>query len=70
MNGITRTVSSILAAVMCVACFASCSAKKESRWHKETQRDLADLKGAKIAAQAATFHADALSQIEDVQSST
>ena len=69
MNGITRTVSSILAAVMCVACFASCSAKKESSDIRNA-KNLADLKGAKIAAQAATFHADALSQIEDVQSST
>ncbi len=31
---------------------------------------LADLKGDKIAAQAGTFHADAVEQIEDVQSST
>lgn len=69
MNRITRTVSSILAAVMCVACFASCSAKKESSDIRNA-KNLADLKGAKIAAQAATFHADALSQIEDVQSST
>ena len=69
MNRITRTVSSILAAVMCVACFASCSAKKESNDIRNA-KNLADLKGAKIAAQAATFHADALSQIEDVQSST
>ena len=69
MNRITRTVSSILAAVMCVACFASCSSKKESSDIRNA-KNLADLKGAKIAAQAATFHADALSQIEDVQSST
>ena len=69
MNRITRTVSSVLAAVMCVACFASCSAKKESSDIRNA-KNLADLKGAKIAAQAATFHADALSQIEDVQSST
>lgn len=33
-------------------------------------KTLADLKGAKIAAQAGTFHADALSQIEEVRSST
>jgi len=31
---------------------------------------LSDLKGAKIAAQAGTFHADALNQIEDVKGST
>ena len=31
---------------------------------------LADLKGARIAAQAGTFHADALPQIEDVKSAT
>lgn len=69
MNRITRTVSSVLAAVMCVACFASCSAKKESV-DVRNAKSLADLKGAKIAAQAGTFHADALSQIENVQSST
>ena len=33
-------------------------------------KNLADLAGAKIAAQAGTFHADALPQIENVQSST
>jgi len=33
-------------------------------------KTLADLKGMKISAQAGTFHADALNQIEDVQSST
>ena len=33
-------------------------------------KSIADLKGAKIAAQSGTFHADALAQIEDVQSST
>lgn len=33
-------------------------------------QNLADLAGAKIAAQAGTFHADALPQIENVQSST
>jgi len=33
-------------------------------------KSLSDLKGAKIAAQAGTFHADALNQIENVQGST
>ena len=33
-------------------------------------KTLADLKGAKLAAQAGTFHAEALGQVEDVQTST
>lgn len=51
----------------CLLCVVLC--KKESSDIRNA-KNLADLKGAKIAAQAATFHADALSQIEDVQSST
>ena len=33
-------------------------------------KTLAELKGAKLAAQAGTFHAEALEQVEDVQAST
>ena len=33
-------------------------------------KTLADLKGAKLAAQAGTFHAEALGQVENVQTST
>lgn len=49
------------------ACLASC--KKEGR-DISGAKNLADLAGARIAAQAGTFHEDALSQIENVQGST
>jgi len=35
-----------------------------------TAKSIADLKGAKIAAQSGTFHADAMTQIPEVQSQT
>ena len=35
-----------------------------------TAKSIADLKGAKIAAQSGTFHADAMAQIPEVQSQT
>lgn len=51
--------------------------RQQQQWRKRhglcdvrNAKTIADLKGAKIAAQAGTFHADALSQIPDVQSST
>ena len=72
---IRRIVSILLAVMFCVACFTGCGSSNNGG--SDTASDdvrnaktLADLKGAKIAAQAGTFHADALSQIPDVQSST
>ena len=69
MERVRRILSVLLAVLLCAALFAGCGSKKTDVDMKSAA-SLADLKGAKIAAQAGTFHADALSQIEDVQSST
>lgn len=73
---IRRIVSILLAVMFCVACFTGCGSSNSNGGSDTASVDvknaktIADLKGAKIAAQAGTFHADALSQIPDVQSST
>ena len=63
-----RCLAVLLALLMCAALLAGCGESRVSDV-REAQ-SLADLKGAKIAAQAGTFHADALTQIVDVQGST
>ena len=72
---IRRIVSVLLAVMFCVACFTGCGSSNNggsdtASVDVRNAKAIADLKGAKIAAQAGTFHADALSQIPDVQSST
>lgn len=72
---IRRIVSILLAVMFCVACFTGCGSSNNGGSNTASvdvrnAKTIADLKGAKIAAQAGTFHADALSQIPDVQSST
>lgn len=72
---IRRIVSILLAVMFCVACFTGCGSSNNggsdtASADVRNAKTIADLKGAKIAAQAGTFHADALSQIPDVQSST
>lgn len=72
---IRRIVSILLAVMFCVACFTGCGSSNNggsdtAAVDVQNAKTIADLKGAKIAAQAGTFHADALSQIPDVQSST
>ncbi len=72
---IRRIVSILLAVMFCVACFTGCGSSNNggsdtAAVDVKNAKSIADLKGAKIAAQAGTFHADALSQIPDVQSST
>ena len=72
---IRRIVSILLAVMFCVACFTGCGSSNKggsdtASVDVRNAKTIADLKGAKIAAQAGTFHADALSQIPDVQSST
>ncbi len=62
-----KLLAIVLAALLLLGCTA-CGA--EERVDISNAKSLADLKGAKIAAQNGTFHADALVQIEDVQSST
>lgn len=76
MQANIRSIISILLAVMfCVACFTGCGSSNNggsdtASVDVRNAKTIADLKGAKIAAQAGTFHADALSQIPDVKSST
>lgn len=72
---IRRIVSILLSVMFCVACFTGCGSSNNggsdtTSVDVRNAKTIADLKGAKIAAQAGTFHADALSQIPDVQSST
>ncbi len=68
MKNVRRIVSLLAAAALCIACFAGCGGS--TGVNVSEAKSLADLKGAKIAAQAGTFHADAVNQIENVKSST
>lgn len=64
---------SVLLLLSCAVLLSGCAAKDDagnSGTGISAATSLADLKGAKIAAQTGTFHADALTQIENVQSST
>ena len=64
-----RTLSTLLALALVMLAFVGCGSQTTGvDMTKATT--LADLAGAKIAAQAGTFHADALAQIKDVKSST
>lgn len=64
-----RTLSTLLALALVMLAFVGCGSQTTGvDMAKATS--LADLAGAKIAAQAGTFHADALAQIQDVKSST
>ena len=70
-----RILSALAAAVFCLAALTACGGSSsesdsESSTSLADATSLADLKGKKIAAQAGTFHADAVEQIEDVESST
>ena len=61
-----RLFCGMLAAVMLL--LAGCGGT--NRVDVKQAKTLAELKGAKLAAQAGTFHAEALEQVEDVQAST
>lgn len=63
-----RVFSSVICLLLCVCVFAGCGSS--DKVDISGAKSLADLKGAKIAAQAGTFHADAVKQIENVKSST
>ena len=69
-----RIVSILLAVMFCVACFTGCGSSKDNgdtaSVDVRNAKSIADLAGAKIAAQTGTFHADALEQIPNVQAST
>ncbi len=65
-----RIITLALALILTASClFALPSCTAESK-DISGAKSIADLEGAKIAAQAGTFHADALTQIKNVQSST
>lgn len=67
-------IALLMAAVMCLCLFAGCGSSNNGNDSEAVDltkaTSLADLAGCKIAAQAGTFHADALTQIKNVQSST
>ena len=64
-----RITAIVLAALMLLTLCACGSAGAEKKNMAEV-KNIADLAGARIAAQAGTFHADAMAQIKDVKSST
>ena len=72
MRRTRNLIALVLAAVMCLCLFTGCggSGGNDTAADLTKATSLADLAGCKIAAQAGTFHADALEQIENVQSST
>ena len=58
---IRRIVSILLAVMFCVACFTGCGSSNNggsdtASVDVRNAKTIADLKGAKIAAQAGTFH--------------
>ena len=63
-----RIITIALALVM-VLSLAACGGNTDAM-DIASAKSIADLSGAKIAAQTGTFHADAMAQIENVQSST
>ena len=64
------TLTAALCAVLAIIMLALVSCGGGGAKNISAAKSIADLAGAKIAAQAGTFHADALSQISKVQSST
>ena len=69
-----RILAFVLSVLMVLCLFAGCGSSNNGNDSEAVDltkaTSLADLAGCKIAAQAGTFHADALTQIENVQSST
>ena len=57
-----RIVSVLLALILAAMTLGACGAKTE-KVDMTKVTSLVDLKGAKIAAQAGTFHVDAMNQI-------
>lgn len=64
-----RIVSILLVLALAALTLGACGAKTE-KIDMTKVNSIADLKGAKIAAQAGTFHADAMEQIAEVRGST
>lgn len=64
-----KILAVVLAALMLLG-LAACGGDAVEKKDLSTAKSLADLEGAKIAAQSGTFHADAMEQIKNVQGST
>lgn len=65
-----RRIFAIALAAMMLLTLAACGNSGNESVNIANAKSLADLAGAKIAAQAGTFHEDAMAQIQNVQSST
>ena len=64
-----RIVSVLLSLILAVTVLSACGASN-TKVDMTKVNSLTDLKGAKIAAQAGTFHVDAMNQIPEVKGST
>lgn len=64
-----RRMFAMMMALMMVLTLCACGGEA-AKMDVSAAKSIADLKGAKIAAQTGTFHADAMMQIPEVQSST
>lgn len=62
-----RTLALLLTVIMAVFALASCA---DNSVDISKATSIADLEGAKIAAQSGTFHAEAMNQIKNVKGST
>ena len=65
-----RMFAIVLAAMMVLSLCACGNNNADTATKISDAKSIADLKGMKIAAQAGTFHEDAMAQIPEVQSST
>ncbi len=65
-----KKLIAIALALVMVLSLAACSGDNGSTVDIASANSIADLKGAKIAAQTGTFHADAMNQIPEVKGST
>lgn len=65
-----KKLLALVVAAMMLLSLTACGGQNESSVDMANAKSIADLEGAKIAAQAGTFHADAMEQIKDVKGST
>ena len=65
-----KRMFAIVMALVLVLSMAACAGDNAAKMDLSAAKNIADLKGAKIAAQTGTFHADAMAQIPEVNGST
>ena len=65
-----RRITAVLLAVLLVVSLAACAAPAANTVDVAAAKSIADLKGARIAAQSGTFHAEAMTQIPEVKGQT